>query len=112
MTYLPDEFINSNYRYYSNGTYFTIRTNKNCYTNYNSQYCDCYYIYPSQDYLVSKTFSCTGSNNTELDFSSFSSEWRYRVDLDKIIVVTSLISFFVVFVLVLFFKMLFKGVFR
>lgn len=112
MTYLPTDYINSNYHYYSNGTYFTIRTNKNCYTNYNSSYCDCYYIYPNQNYLVSNVFSCTGSNNQELSYSNFSDEWRYRLDVDKIFLMVFILGFVVVFVLVMFFKMLFKGVFK
>ena len=39
--YIPSEYINQNYKYTISGDEITIITNNNCYTNYNSTYCDC-----------------------------------------------------------------------
>lgn len=112
MTYLPSEYIDSNYKYYSNGTYFTVRTNKNCYSNYNSTYCDCVYIYPQQDYLVSNTFSCTGSNNQELSYTNFSDVVSYRLDFVNIAILIFLILFGMLSLFGVLCSMLFKGVFK
>ena len=48
MTYLPSDLINQNYTYFTNGTYYIIKTNNNCYSQYNSVYCDCINVYPEQ----------------------------------------------------------------
>lgn len=112
MTYLPSDVINANYHYYSNGTYFTIKTNNNCYSQYNTQYCDCFYIYPQQDYLRSELFSCSGSNNQEISYSKFSDAVSYRLDIGWIIVITFIILFGMVFLLKSLSSMLFKGVFK
>lgn len=112
MTYLPSEVLNSNYHYYSNGTYYTIRTNLNCYQQYNSTYCDCFNIYPEQDYLKSKTYACTGSNISEIDFSNFTDTLSYRLDIDKIFLIGFIILFGMIFLLKCLCSMLFKGVFN
>lgn len=112
MTYLPTDSLDSNYHYYSNGTYYTIRTNINCYSQYNSIYCDCYNIYPQQDYLKSKIFTCSGSNNSEIPFDSFSDTLSYRLDIDKIFVIGFIILFGMIFLLKALCSMLFRGVFK
>lgn len=112
MTYLPTDLINSNYHYYSNGTYITIRTNNNCYSNYNTQYCDCFNIYPQLDYLRTKTYSCTGSSSQELDYSNFTDVLSYRVDFDKIGILIFICIFGLVFLLSCLAKYFFRGVFK
>ena len=39
--YIPNEYINEQYKYTISGDEITIITNENCYTSYNNQYCDC-----------------------------------------------------------------------
>ena len=36
--YIPNEYINQNYKYTIAGDEITIITNENCYKNYNNQY--------------------------------------------------------------------------
>lgn len=111
-TYLPTDDINSSFTYYSDGSSITIRTNHNCYQNYNSTYCDCYKVYPSLDYLHTKTYSCTGSTTQELDFNTFTDVYSYRIDFDKIALLLFICIFGLVFVLSCLSKYFFRGVFK
>ena len=85
-TYLPQEYINSNYIYTTDGNSYLIRTNQNCYTNYNTTYCDCFYIYPQLDYLKSQVNQCSRSVSYSIPYQTFTSDVYYRIDLDKIMI--------------------------
>ena len=61
--YIPNEYNNTNYRYFENGNYIRIVTNNNCYTQYNNTYCDIY-DYNVERNLISKTY--TGNSNPNL----------------------------------------------
>lgn len=89
MTYLPTDYINSNYSYYISTDYYQVRTNNNCYSQYSSTYCDCYNIYFNNDYLVSDTYFCNINSNVNgiLSSSSFTDDFYYRLDFDKICVI-------------------------
>ena len=50
MYYLPTNLINQNYYYNISNNYIVVRTNNNCYQNYQTTYCDCYNVYPQLDY--------------------------------------------------------------
>ena len=93
MTYLPSDSINSNYRYSINNDYYLIRTNNNCYTQYSSTYCDCYYIYPKNDYIKSEVSSCNYNSGTWVNSSNFTSNFWYRLDMPNI-----LLMFFILFI--------------
>ena len=69
-TYLPSDSINSNYHYSISEHNYLIRTNQNCYTQYNNTYCDCYYIYPKNDYIKSETQSCNYNSGTWVSSSN------------------------------------------
>jgi hypothetical protein len=75
--YLPESIINNNYSYYLNGNNIRIITNNNCYTQYNSTYCDCYdYIY-SKD-ILTESISCnTSSNLSKIDKTLITSDKYY-----------------------------------
>lgn len=60
--YIPTTYKNQNYTYKINGDYITIITNNNCYTNYNTTYCDCY-MYNFENNLISNGYSCSTNNN-------------------------------------------------
>ena len=85
--YLPSEYINSNYRYSINNYYYTIRTNKNCYTQYSTTYCDCYDIYYSANYISTNAYQCNINTTTNLAYNNFTDNFLYRYDFDKIIVI-------------------------
>lgn len=89
MTYLPSNYINSNYTYILSSNYYQVRTNNNCYANYNSTYCDCYNIYFNNDYLVSDAYSCNVNSSTTglISYSNFTDNFYYRLDFDKICVI-------------------------
>ena len=40
--YIPEQYNNQSYKYILDGENINIITNKNCYTNYNTTYCDTY----------------------------------------------------------------------
>lgn len=73
LYYLPSDFINSNYIYSIQDDYITINKRTNCYTQYNSTYCDCLRVYPSFNYLSSDTYSCSTSMNYTINSSKFTS---------------------------------------
>lgn len=56
--YIPEEMINDNYKYViDSGDIITIITNENCYTNYNTEYCDCY-KYNIRHNIISQGNAC------------------------------------------------------
>lgn len=61
--YIPEEYNKQNYRYYENGNYIRIVTNENCYTQYNTTYCNIY-DYNIERNLISTTY--TGNANPNL----------------------------------------------
>lgn len=112
MTYLPSDLINQNYTYFTNGTYYIIKTNNNCYSQYNSVYCDCINVYPEQDYLRSNVYTCSTSNNNQLAYTNFTDVLSYRLDFDKICVMIFICIFGMVFLLSCLSKYFFRGVFK
>lgn len=99
MTYLPTEYINSNYKYTANNDYIRVYTNNNCYNQYSSQYCDCYYIYPKIDYLVSEKSSCNVSNLTNtISYEKFTDNYYYRIDFTNILIMFFIMSFFIFYI--------------
>lgn len=92
--YMPNELINSNYTYYINNNYITIRTNKNCYNNYNSTYCDCYDIFPNLDYAITNAYSCYSSSTHSISYDNFTSDYWYRLNIDKSLIIFSIIFIF------------------
>ena len=73
--YLPNDLINQNWKYNFNGDYIIIRTNQNCTTNYNNQYCDCK-AYNMKNNVVSTNYSCnyTSDSNQSIAYTSLSSD--------------------------------------
>ena len=98
MNYLPSDLINQNYSYYYNNNYYIIRTNNNCYTNYQTQYCDCYNVFQNNNYLKSSAYSCTTPNSQyAIPFNTITSDKWYRNDLPD-----TLIVFFIMFVFMIY----------
>ena len=82
--YIPIEYNNSNYRYFENGNYIRIVTNNNCYTQYNTTYCDIY-DYNIERNLISKTY--TGNNNpnlVEIDRQYVTSDINYSTHIRQV----------------------------
>lgn len=93
MYYMPQDLINSNYLYNINNNYIVIRTRSNCYYNYNTEYCDCYNIYPELDYMRTTSYSCIyATQNSNIPYTAFSSSHWYRIDTYK-----SLLMFLIIF---------------
>lgn len=64
--YVPEELHNENYNYYFDGENIRIETNNNCYTQYNSTYCDCY-IYDTKENISSEVYPCNNNiDNTRI----------------------------------------------
>lgn len=98
MYYLPQELINSNYKYSINNYYYTIRTNNNCYTNYNNTYCDCYDVYFNNDYLKTNAYSCNYNTTTNIDYTNFTSDYFYKNNIDKSLVIFLIMSIFILYI--------------
>lgn len=112
MTYLPTDSINSNYKYTINNDYIRVYTDNNCYTQYNSTYCDCYYIYPKIDYLQSETTSCNVSNvSNVVSHTNFTDNFYYRIDFHNILIMFLIMSIFIIYIPIKIFSKIFrKGV--
>lgn len=112
MTYLPSQYINSSYHYTISNDSIRIYTNNNCYTQYNSTYCDCLYVYPRIDYINSETTSCNVSNlNNTISSTSFTDNYYYRIDFSNILVMFLIMSIFIIYIpLKIFSKIFRKGV--
>ena len=68
--YVKKEYNNSEYKYYFNNDNILIVTNKNCYQNYNNQYCDCY-LYNYKERIGTKARACSVNQNLyEIDYKN------------------------------------------
>lgn len=98
-TFLPTDSININYKYTISNDYYRIYTNENCYTQYNSTYCDCYYIYPKLDYINSERTSCNVSNlSNTISYSNFTDNYYYRIDFVNILLMFLIMSIFIIYI--------------
>ena len=97
MHYLPSELINSNYHYSINDYYYTIRTDKNCYTEYSNTYCDCYDVYFNNDYLTTDPYSCRYNTTTNINYSNFSSEFWYKNNIGDSLLIFFILSIFIIY---------------
>lgn len=96
-TYLPSESINSNYHYSVSGDNYLIRTNNNCYTQYSTTYCDCYYIYPKNDYIKSELQTCNYNSGTWVNSNQFTSDYWYRLDIASILIIFTILFVFIIY---------------
>lgn len=77
--YLPEEYLNENYTYYLNGNNILILTNRNCYTNYNTSYCDCITYNPEMK-IITEARSCnTNQNLYEINSNTFIEKDIYNI---------------------------------
>ena len=84
--YIPTTYYNQNYKYTISGNEVTIITNQNCYTNYNTQYCDCY-RYNEQYNIITQPYSCNSSpGNYQLSYASLTDNinYSYRITNDYV----------------------------
>lgn len=92
--YVPNSMVNQNYTYKINGDIITIITNNNCYTNYNTTYCDCRQYNYKVD-LLTENYSCsTNNNNQTIAYTSITNDINYseiareRFIQDKFTIIT------------------------
>lgn len=75
--YIPNDYVNEHYSYRFNGDYIYIITNNNCYNQYSSTYCDCYY-YNYTNNVMSDSIVCnTNSNYPVIPYEKVSSDINY-----------------------------------
>lgn len=94
MYYIPDIYLNSNYTYYLNNHIITIRTNNNCWYQYQTQYCDCYDTDPTLNYITTNAYSCTTQNYRQLDYNKLSNNIIYRNDFNNILFICLFVMIF------------------
>lgn len=94
--YLPNNLINNAYNYQLSNETIIVHTNRNCYTQYNTTYCDCINVSPRLDYLVSNSYSCSNNFTNVIDKSQFTNDYMYSVNFpSSLIIATFLIIFFI-----------------
>lgn len=93
---MPSDLINNNYRYTVNNYYYTVRTNQNCYTNYNTQYCDCYDVYFNNDYLRTNAYSCNYNTSTNISVNNFTSSYWYKNNIDRSLIIFILFAIIII----------------
>ena len=98
--YLPSDYIDSNYLYDLNSNYITIRTDNNCYTQYNTTYCDCFRVYPQYNYITSNLYSCSFSNSQYYSsYTEFSSDVFNMPNISNVFITYFIIIFILVYIL-------------
>lgn len=107
MYYLPQRFINSGYHYTINNYYYTIRTNENCYTQYNTTYCDCYDIYFNNDYLTTQAYTCNYNQNVNISYANFTSDYWYKNNIKDSLLIFIILAIVIIIVPWKIFKRLF-----
>lgn len=96
-TFLPENFLNESYLYSYNNNYYIVKTNNNCHTQYSTTYCDCFNIYPDNDYLQSDVYSCSLNSNSTISYNNFTSDFWYRKDLSSILVIFLVLFIFTMY---------------
>lgn len=97
-TYIPSELLNNNWSYELNDYYFTIHTYENCFNQYNTTYCDCIRLYHSFDYQYSNRFSCSNNFTTYVPYNNLTSDFWYRIDIDKSLIIFMILAIIIIFI--------------
>lgn len=107
--YIPQEYINQNYKYNFNGDYIQIRTNQNCRTSNTYQYCNCYY-YNWKTNTISTTYECTynTTSNYNIAYSQISSDIKYSEPLRNTYYMNNILRISVFVIAIIFFIALTK----
>lgn len=95
-TYMPNELFNNNFHYTINNDYYVVHTNRNCFTQYNTTYCDCYNVYPKLDYNISQSYQCAYNVSTSISYSNFTNNIWYRIDLVNILIIFTILFIFII----------------
>lgn len=105
--YLDNDLINNNYTYYLSNNTIVIRTNENCYNNYNTQYCDCIDVFPELDYARTNRYSCSSSYSHTISPSSFSNDWVYKINIGDSFIIFMILLITIIYVPIKVFSRLF-----
>lgn len=100
--YIPEEYNSENYKYTLSGDEITIITNQNCYTNYNSTYCDCY-RYNEKYNIITESYSCNNNpSNYIINYDNISSNVNdsYRITRDYVNEYTILFGTMIIAILI------------
>lgn len=73
--YIPLEYTQENWKYNFNGDYIIIRSNQNCNTQYQTQYCTCY-AYNMKNNVISSGYECnyTSTSNQSIPYNTISND--------------------------------------
>lgn len=100
--YIPAEMLNSNFTYYYDDYFITIVTNNNCYTQYNSTYCDCNKFILSNN-VITDTYVCNISQNLpKIQYSSLSDNVNDSLTINNLYL-SNTIVYLLMFILALLF---------
>lgn len=107
--YIPENLKNQNYTYYISNDYtITIRTNENCYTQYQTQYCDCLDLFPKLDYINSNRYSCSVSSYTHtINYNDITSDTWYSLNKLDSLIMFVILAYFIILIPFKIFKRLF-----
>lgn len=92
MTFLPTEYLNSEYLYSIDYTTENITIIKNC----NNNICSCNVVMPSLDYQSTSDFICSTSDFSHFeDHTKFTDNFYYRIDLINILIILTIFILFI-----------------
>lgn len=104
--YMPNQYINNSYQYFLDNNYILVKTNNNCYTQYNSVYCDCFRVYPNYNYVKSENFFCNNG-------SYYINSNQLTNDIFQVPNVSNIfITYFIIIFILVYILRLLWGVFR
>ena len=75
--YIPEGYINQNWYYRYNGDYVIITTDQQCYTNYNTTYCNCI-EYNWKTNVMENMYQCARQqSNHDIQYNNITSDINY-----------------------------------
>lgn len=75
--YLPNGYINNNWYYRYNGDYVIITTDQQCYTQYNTTYCNCI-EYNWKTNVMENMYQCNRTNaSNQIPYANLTNDINY-----------------------------------
>lgn len=101
--YVPNEYMNRNYKYTLSGDNLTIITNQNCTTNYNTTNCDCYILDLKYNIIKNQSNQCNyNPNNNVVSYTSITDNVDYSDRITSYYIKEYSIYFAIIVIVLLF----------
>lgn len=91
-TYIYSDLIDQSYQYSIDNEGITV------YKNCNNNNCTCEKVYTNNNYLRSDSYTCSYTNITPYNYNNLTSDFYYRTDFDKILIILLIFCIFIILV--------------